>query len=94
MEELKNNEGEAERTAQNIVKYSEGSKIEVSDSTIKITKPNEKTAQFSLVERHMGKRVADINGNMYVPYLSNLFGATEGSLSMPQGKNPAIGFLV
>lgn len=92
MEELKNNEGEAERTAQNIVKYSEGSKIEVSDSTIKITKPNEKTAQFSLVERHMGKRVADINGNMYVPYLSNLFGATEGSLSMPQGKNPAIWF--
>ena len=40
----------------------------------------------------MGKRVADINGNMYVPYLSNLFGATEGSLSMPQGKNPAIWF--
>ena len=90
--ELKNNEGEAERIAQNIVKYSEGSKIEVSDSKIKITKPNERTAEFSLVERHMGKRVVDINGNMYVPHLSNIFGTTEGSISMPQGKNPAIWF--
>lgn len=92
IEELKNNEGEAERIAQNIVKYSEGSKIEVSDSKIKITKPNERTAEFSLVERHMGKRVVDINGNMYVPHLSNIFGTTEGSISMPQGKNPAIWF--
>ena len=90
--ELKNNEGEAERIAQNIVKYSEGSKIEVSDSKIKITKPNERTAELSLVERHMGKRVVDINGNMYVPHLSNIFGTTEGSISMPQGKNPAIWF--